>query len=179
MFYVSEVSAAAPAAFQTPLQEKVYQTLAALQIPFERVDTDEAITMEDCVLIDQKLDMKMVKTLFLCGRHKSAFYLFVTAGDKPFRSKDFSGALGVPRVSFAPAELMPQMLGTKIGAATVFSALLDTAKEVRFVFDSDVLKEEWYGCSDGTTTGYMKLRTESILREFLPYTGKSFSIIEI
>ncbi len=26
----------------------------------------------------------------------------------------------------------------------------------KIVFDKDVLKEPWYGCSDGTTTGYMK-----------------------
>ena len=179
MFYVSEIYTQAPASFGTPLQEKVYLTLAKLDIPFERVDTDEAITMDDCVLIDERLDMKMVKTLFLCNRHKTAFYLFVTAGDKPFSSKEFSKALGVSRVSFAPADLMPEMLGTKIGAATVFSALLDTARDVQFVFDSDVLKEEWYGCSDGTTTGYMKVSTKRILNDFLPYTGKTPRIIEI
>ena len=179
MFYVSEIYTQAPASFGTPLQEKAYLTLEKLDIPFERVDTDEAITMDDCVLIDERLDMKMVKTLFLCNRHKTAFYLFVTAGDKPFSSKDFSNALGVSRVSFAPADLMPEMLGTKIGAATVFSALLDTARDVQFVFDSDVLKEEWYGCSDGTTTGYMKVSTKRILNDFLPYTGKTPRIIEI
>ena len=179
MFYVSEVSTRPPVSYSTPLQEKVYQTLAGLDIPYERVDTDEAITMEDCVLIDEKLDMKMVKTLFLCNRQKTAFYLFVTVGDKPFRSKEFSNALGIPRVSFAPAELMPEMLGTKIGAATVFSALLDTAKDVQFVFDSDVLKEEWYGCSDGTTTGYMKVSTEKIVKDFLPFTGRELRIIEV
>lgn len=179
MFYVSEVSRKAPAVFLTPLQEKVYQTLTGLEIPFKRVDTDEAITMDDCVLIDEKLEMKMVKTLFLCNRKKTAFYLFVTAGDKSFRSKEFSNVLGVSRVSFAPAELMPEMLGTKIGAATVFSALLETAKDIQFVIDSDVLKEEWYGCSDGTTTGYMKVRTEDIVRKFLPFTGRTPRIIEI
>lgn len=179
MFYVSEVSTKAPEVFQIPLQEKVYRTLAALDIPFERVDTDEAVTMDDCVLIDEKLDMKMVKTLFLCNRQKTVFYLFVTAGDKRFNSKEFSGALGVSRVSFAPAELMNEMLGTKIGAATVFSALLDTAKDVQFVIDRDVLNEEWYGCSDGTTTGYMKIRTEKIVNDILPYAKKPLRIIEI
>ena len=179
MFYVSEIQTQAPETFHTPLQAEVYRTLAILDIPFERVDTDEAITMEDCILIDEKLDMKMVKTLFLCNRQKSVFYLFVTTGDKPFRAKDFSGALGVSRVSFAPAELMPQMLGTKIGAATVFSALLDTAKDVHFIFDRDVLKEEWYGCSDGTTTGYMKIGTERIVKDFLPYTKKQLQIIDV
>lgn len=179
MFFVSEIDTNAPRQFLTPLQEMTYTTLSKLNIPYQRVETDEAITMEDCVQIDAKLQMKMVKTLFLCNRQQTAFYLFITAGDKPFRSKDFSNALGVARVSFAPAELMETMLGTKIGAATVFSALLETAHDIQIVFDKDVVEEEWYGCSDGTTTGYMKVKTEQILHQLLPYTKHSWTIIEV
>ena len=179
MFYVSDPISTAPEQFRSPLQEETYAALEHLQLPFERVDTDEAITMEDCTLINEKLNMKMVKTLFLCNRQQTAFYLFITAGDKPFRAKDFSTALGVARVSFAPSELMEKMLGAKIGAATVFSALLETASQVQIVFDKDVLAEEWYGCSDGTTTGYMKIKTEHIIRRFLPYTKHDPAIIEV
>lgn len=179
MFFVSDIYTVIPQQFHTDLQEKTYQALQHLQIPFERVETDEAITMEDCVQINAKLGMKMVKTLFLCNRQQTAFYLFITAGDKPFRAKDFSNALEIARVSFAPAELMEQMLGTKIGAATVFSALLDTDCMVQIVFDKDILAEEWYGCSDGTTTGYMKVKTEHILHQFLPYAKHTPTIIEV
>lgn len=65
---------------------------------------------------------------------------------------------------------METMLGTKIGAATVFSSLLDTEGKVQIVFDKEVLSEEYYGCSDGTTTGYMKIRTEDISGNFLKFT---------
>ena len=179
MFYVSEIQKKAPAAFQTALQRKVYEVLEALQISFERVDTQEAITMEDCAAIEEKLDMKMVKTLFLCNRQKTAFYLFITTGEKPFRSKDFSEALGISRVSFAPLELMESMLGTKLGAVTVLSALLDEENAVQIVFDADVAAEKWYGCSDGTTTGYMKLETAEILHTFLPYAKHTAAVITV
>ncbi len=179
MITVSEVQDQAPAQFKTELQEKVYKILEELQIPYERVDTDEVITMEDCVAVNERLDMQMVKTLFLCNRQQTEFYLFITCGDKPFRSKDFSNALGVSRVSFAPAELMETMLGTKIGAATVFSSLLDRENKVRIVFDKDVLSEEYYGCSDGTTTGYMKIRTEDIVRKFLNDANHKPTVIEV
>lgn len=179
MFYVSNPHQIAPEQFRSPLQKKAYTTLAYLQLPFERVDTDEAITMEDCILINEKLKMKMVKTLFLCNRQHTEFYLFITVGDKPFRAKDFSTALGVARVSFAPSELMEQMLGTKIGAATIFSALLETANQIKIVFDKDVLSEAWYGCSDGTTTGYIKIKTEYIIQRFLPHTKHKAAIIEV
>ena len=179
MITVSEIQNKAPMQFKTELQEKVYQTLAQLQIPYERVDTDEVITMEDCIAVNERLAMKMVKTLFLCNRQQTEFYLFITPGDKPFRSKDFAGALGVSRVSFAPAERMETMLGTKIGAATVFSSLLDTEGKVQIVFDKEVLSEEYYGCSDGTTTGYMKIRTEDISSKFLMFTKHIPAVIEV
>lgn len=179
MIAVSEIQTQAPVQFKTALQEKVYRTLAELEIPYERVDTDEVITMEDCIAVNNKLDMKMVKTLFLCNRQQTEFYLFITCGDKPFRSKDFSTALGVARVSFAPAEQMEAMLGTKIGAATVFSALLDTAARVQIVFDKAVLAEEFYGCSDGTTTGYMKIRTADIKDKFLRFVRRQPAVIQV
>lgn len=179
MITVGDIHTEAPAVFKTPLQERVYRTLTKLDIPFQRVDTDEVITMEDCIRINEKLNMKMVKTLFLCDRKQTQFYLFITCGDKPFRAKEFSAALGVARLSFAPAELLEQILGTKIGAATIFSTLLDKAEYVQIIIDREVVAESWYGCSDGTTTGYMKVGTDRILNDFLPYTGKKPTVITV
>ena len=171
MVFISDIMEEAPAIYKSPLQKMTYESLAKLQIPFERVETDETITMEDCLQINQKLNMEMVKTLFLCNRQKTEFYLFITLADKPFNSKNFSNELGIPRVSFAPAELMENILGVKIGAAMVFGALMDKDNLVKIVFDKDVLSEEWYGCSDGTNTGYMKVKTEQIISNFLTYAN--------
>lgn len=179
MFYVSDIKEKAPNSYKTPLQEMVYETLTKLEISFERVETDEAISMEDCIEINKKLNMNMVKTLFLCNSQKNKFYLFVTTAEKPFKSKDFSKALNISRVSFAPQELMQNILGVKIGAATVFGVLNDKENLVEIVLDQDVLLEEWYGCSDGTTTGYMKVKTEWIVNKFLPYTKHMPTVIKI
>lgn len=89
MFYVSEIFTEKPTEFKTPLQKKVYEALAEQNIPFERVDTDEAITMEDCVAINEKLSMKMVKTLFLSNRQQTEFYLFVTCGANPAKCRGY------------------------------------------------------------------------------------------
>lgn len=179
MFYVSDIKKERPAQPKTELEQKVYCALEQLNIPFSRVDTDEAITMEDCAAIDEKLCMKTVKTLFLCNRQQTVFYLFITCGDKPFSSKEFSAAMGVSRLSFAPAEKMGGILGTKVGATTVFSALLDSARDVRIVFDRAVLSEEYYGCSDGTTTCYMKIKTDDIFHKLLPFTGHEVTVVEV
>lgn len=179
MVLVSEAFTTVPESYSTPLQENVYQVLQDLEMAFQRVETEEVITMEDCQQINERLDMDMVKTLFLCNRQKTNFYIFVTCGDKPFKSKEFSQALDIARVSFASAEQMDAMLGTKIGAATIFSTLLEEAKQVQLVLDKDVCEQEYYGCSDGTTTGYLKLKTSEVLEKFLPYVKRQPKIIEV
>ncbi len=179
MFYVSEVKTEAPETFKSELQQKIYETLNHLSIPFERVDNDPAITMEDCILINEKLDMKTVKTLFLCNRQQTDFYLFVTLDSKPFVTRNFSAALGISRVSFATEELLFTILGTKIGATTVLSSIMDVENKVRIIFDKEVLENEWYGCTDSTTTSYMKLKTTDILEKFLPFTKHEITAIEV
>ena len=179
MFYVSEVKTEAPKVFESELQQRIYETFADLDIHFERVDNDPAITMEDCALINERLDMKTVKTLFLCNRQQTNFYLFVTLDGKPFVTKDFSAALGISRGSFATEELLFSMLGTKIGATTVLSSIMDTENKVRIIFDIEVLKNEWYGCTDSTTTSYMKLKTADVLEKYIPFTKHEITVIEV
>lgn len=53
MFYISEITDKAPEKFVSGLQEKVYGALAELDIPFERVDTDEAVSMEECIAVGE------------------------------------------------------------------------------------------------------------------------------
>lgn len=179
MFYVSEIYNNKPDKYKNKLEEIVYNTLEELNISYERVETDEAITMEDCIEIDKKLNMKMVKTLFVTNRQKTNFYLFITCGDKRFDSKKFSSELNISRVSFADSSLMEEILNTKVGATTIFSVLIDKENKINVIIDKDVLNEEYYGCSDGTTTGYMKIKTEDIINKLLPYSNHKEIVIEM
>ena len=179
MIYVSEPYSAAPSEYRNDLHRRVYKTLAELSIPFVRVDTDEAITMEDCVAIAEKLETPVVKTLLLCNRQQTNFYLFVTTSDKPFSTKNFSRAMEISRVSFASAEQLESMLGTKVGSASVLSLLHDPDRRVQLVFDRQALEADWYGCSDTTTTGYMKLPTDDVLHRFLPFVGHEPTMIDV
>ena len=88
-------------------------------------------------------------------------------------------AIGVSRVSFAPEEKMEEMMGNKIGETTVFGALMDPEQKIQVVIDKEVADSEWYGCSDGVTTGYMKLKTKDVLEKVLNYAKHKPEIIEI
>lgn len=174
--YVSEISSAAPETFGSDLQKLVYEKLNEYSVPFMRVDCEDGTTMEDCLAIDKALDVKTVKTLFLCNRQKTNFYLYVTEGDKPFITKEFSAALSISRVSFAPEEMLMEKMGTKIGATTCLSFLLPETENVTLVFDASVLARDTFCCTDGTHTGFIKVKTED-LKKIFSYIYKEYIVI--
>ena len=175
MFYVSDIIAEPPEVFATELEKRVYEAFGEMGIAFERVDTDPGITMEDCQNIDAKIGVRIVKTIFLCNRQQTEFYLYVTTDDKPFVTREFCGALGIPRVSFASAEKLWELTGVEVGATTVLSAILPQAAGVHLVMDRGVVESEWFAYTDGTATCFVKIRTKDLLEKYL--AGKQISFI--
>ncbi len=176
MFYVSEPMTTPPEQFATELQKLVYETFAAKGIPFTRVDTDPGITMEDCQHIDARMGVHIVKTIFVCNRQQSEFYLYVTSDDKPFVTRDFCTALGgIPRVSFASADKLKEIAGVEVGATTILSAVLPSAQNVHLVMDADIAKAPDFACTDGTATCFVKIRTTDLLEKYL--AGRSVALI--
>ena len=178
MFKVSEIMTTPPAEFASTLQRKVYKAFAVRRIPFGRVDTDPGLTMEDCQHIDAKIGVRIVKTVFLCNRQQTEFWLYVTSDDKPFVTREFCAALGgIPRVSFAPADKLRELTGVEVGATTILSAILPECASVHLVMDRAVAEAEWFACTDGTATCFVKLRTADLLGKYLPLTGKDLLLI--
>ena len=177
MFKVSDIITTPPTECSSELQRKVYEAFASLDIPFERVDTDPGLTMEDCQHIDEKIGVRIVKTVFLCNRQQTEFYLYVTTDDKPFVTRDFCGALGIPRVSFAPADKLMELTGVLVGATTILSAILPSCGKVHLVMDRSVAESEMFDCTDGTATCFVKIKTEDLLGKYIPASGNTITLI--
>ena len=125
-----------------PREIRTYDLLDRLGIPFQRTDHDPATTMEVCHDIDAVLDVLICKNLFLCNRQKTNFYLLMMPGDKPFKTKDLSGQLGVARLSFADETHMEEMLDLLPGSVSIMGLANDTAHRVQLVIDREVLEGE-------------------------------------
>ncbi len=176
-FFVSEQMSTPPVQWENETQRRIYETLQQLEIPFRRVDTDDGSTMEACVFISKGLDCPVVKTIFVCNRQQTQFYLYITTDEKPFVTKEFCGALNIPRVSFAPAEKLLEKLGTIIGATTLLALINDPEQHITLVIDKEVAEREYYACTDGTRNGFMKLKMDDLFHKYLPHTGHSAVII--
>ena len=58
-------------------EKRVYELLDSLDIEYQRVDHDVAMTMEACEEVDKLLEADICKNLFLCNRQKTDFYLLM------------------------------------------------------------------------------------------------------
>ena len=157
----------------------VYDLLEELHIPYERVDHEEASSIEDCQNVDKLLGIQICKNLFLCNSQKTAFYLLLMPGEKKFLTKDLSKQIGSARLSFAGAEYMEKFLNITPGSVSIMGLMNDREHQVKLLIDSDVLKDEYLGCHPCINTSSLKLKVADVLEKFLPYTGHDYTVVEL
>ena len=169
----------APAESRSDVENRVYECLARLEIPFTRVDHEAAFTMEDCAAISEALEVHICKNLLLTPRNRSAFYLLCMPGEKPFSTKDFSKLIGSSRLSFATEENLVALLGCHAGSASILGLMNDTEHRVTLAIDRTVAGDEWFGCHPCKNTSSLRLKTRDVLEKFLPATGHEAVIVDL
>ncbi len=157
----------------------VYDLLEELHIPYERVDHEEAASIEDCQNVDKLLGIQICKNLFLCNSQKTAFYLLLMPGEKKFLTKDLSKQIGSARLSFAGAEYMERFLNITPGSVSIMGLMNDNEHQVKLLIDRDVLKDEYLGCHPCVNTSSLKLKMADVLEKFLPFTGHDYTVVEL
>ena len=136
-------------------KETIMAHIRALNVPHEYHEHAPAHTMEDCLALPYAAaDVTFCKNLLLCNTAKTAFYLYVTVPDKPFRTGDVSKRLGSSRLSFAPAECLREMLRLEPGSLSPLGLWFDEAQQIRLAFDRDVQREgriAFHPCDNSAT----------------------------
>ena len=152
---------------------RAYAFLDKLGIDFDRTDHPEqpATSMEVCAEVDAILGVHICKNLFLCNRQKTSFYLLIMPGDKPFKTKELSGQMGVSRLSFGDESFMEQFLDLHPGSVSVLGLMNDKDKRVQLVIDEDVLKEDLFGCHPCENTSSIRFATKDLTDKILPALG--------
>ena len=152
---------------------RAYAFLDGLGIDYERTDhpDEPATTMEACARIDAVLNVRICKNRVLCNRQKTAFYLLIRPGDKPFKTKELSKQMGISRLSFADEEAMMRYLDIHPGSVSVLGLMNDHDRAVQLVIDEDVLSEEYFGCHPCVNTSSLRFTTRDLIEKIIPALG--------
>ena len=158
---------------------RVYDLLDKLNIKYQRVDHEAAMTMEACAEIDLVLNATTCKNLLLCNRQKTDFYLLLMPGDKVFQTKELSSQLGVSRLSFAAGEAMEEFLDITPGSLSVMGLMNDKDQRVRLVIDAPVLNGEFIGLHPCINTTTLRLRTNDLTEKIIPAMMHTPTIVNL
>lgn len=179
MVYISEISTKQLAKGKNPTQDKVFAMLDKLKIPYECVENDVVESMDECKEIDEALGTEIRKSIFLCNQKKTSYFLVVMPADKQLDTGALGKKLGVGKLSFAPEEAMVKYLGCHPGSASVMGTINDEDEYVQVVFDKEVADAEWFGCNPGINTAHLKLKTQDVLKKFLPKIYHKAKIVAV
>ena len=130
---------------------RAYKLLDELGVDFVRTDhfDEPATSMEACEKIDAILNVRICKNLFLCNRQKTNFYLLIMPGDKPFKTKELSGQLGIHD------------------------------HKVRLLIDEDVLEEDQFGCHPCVNTSSIRFSTKDLFAKILPAMDRTYTTVHL
>ena len=149
-------------------EKRCYKLLDGLGIEYERIDHEPLMTIEACAGVDEVLETKVCKNLFLCNRQETQFYLLMLPGEKKFSTKDVSAQLGVARLSFAKAEYMKKYLDITPGSVSVLGLMNDTGNNVQLLMDEDLLKQYRFGAHPCINTSSLRLKISDLTDKILP-----------
>ena len=147
---------------------RCYDLLDRLEIPYQRIDHEEANTMEACTEIDKALNATICKNLLLCNRQCTKFYLLMLPGEKHFKTSVFSKQIGSSRLSFADPEYMEAFLDITPGSVSVLGLMNDHNNRVELIIDEDILKGEYFGCHPCINTSSLRLKTTDLMEKIIP-----------
>ncbi len=162
-----------------PKEIRCYDLLDSLNIPYQRIDHEEANTMEACAAIDETLNATICKNLLLCNRQCTAFYMLMIPGEKHFKTSVFSKLIGSSRLSFADPKYMEEYLDITPGSVSVLGLMNDTENHVQLVIDKDILAGDFFGCHPCINTSSLRLKTADLMEKIIPAMGHTPRILPI
>lgn len=160
-------------------EQRCYELLESLSIPFDRVDHPHADTMDICAAIGEVLGAPICKNLLLCNRQCTDFYLLMLLGDKIFKTKDLSAQIGSSRLSFAQGQYMEEFLQIQPGSLSILGLMNDKNGRVRLLIDEDVLRDEYIGCHPCINTSSLRLKTRDVCDVLIPALQHEPTIVSL
>lgn len=152
-------------------EERCYELLDRLEVPFWRVDHEAADDIPACEQVEGLLGCGICKNLFLTNRQQTRFYLLIMPGEKPFKTRLLSRQIGSARLSFGSAADMERLLDLQPGSVSVLGLMNDREGRVQLLMDRELCAAQDFGCHPCRNTSSLRFSTRDLLERILPDIG--------
>ena len=158
--------------------EKVVEILNGLDIPFEIVKHEPALTTEQADSFIEGIEGVRTKTMFLTNKKKTAYYLLIMDDQKRLDMDLLKELIGANRVRMASPESLFEKMSLPAGVVSPFGLLNNTDKDIQVYFDKEIMSEKRMNFHPNTNERNLFWSTIDLLR-FLEVIGYESHIIEL
>ena len=159
-------------------QEKVYERLSQLGIPFDYVEHPEAPTIEISRQYWVDPASTHCKNLFFRNHKGNRHYLVIFHCDHTLAIRDLEQLLHQGKLSFASEQRMMKYLGLKPGSVSPFGLVNDINHEVYVFLDENLKKAEKLSFHPNDNRASLSIRTEDFIR-YMDESGNGYEWISL
>lgn len=158
--------------------EKVVEVLNGLDIPFDIVEHEPALTTEQADSFIEGIEGVRTKTMFLTNKKKTAYYLLIMDDQKRLDMDLLKELIGANRVRMASPESLFEKMSLPAGVVSPFGLLNNAEKDIHVYFDKEIMSEKRMSFHPNTNEKTLFVDTVDLLR-FLEAIGYEPHIIEL
>lgn len=158
--------------------ERVKEELNALDIGFEVVEHEPALTTEQANHFIEGVEGVRTKTMFLTDKKKRNFYLVIMDDSKRMDMKRFSEIVQTKRIKMASSESLYEKMQLPPGVVSPFGLLNNMEKDIHVYIDKEIMSEKRMSFHPNTNEKTLFLETDDLIK-YVESLGYKVCIIEM
>lgn len=160
------------------LYKKVEEKLNELNIPFEIVEHEPALTTEQADSFIEGIEGVRTKTMFLTNKKKTEFYLLIMDDKKRLDMDKFKEIVASKQIKMASEKSLFEKMMLPPGIVSPFGLLNNEDKDIKVYIDKEIEGEERMCFHPNTNEKTIFLKTVDLLK-FIESIDYIVNIVEI
>lgn len=160
------------------LYKKVEEKLNELNIPFEIVEHEPALTTEQADSFIEGIEGVRTKTMFLTNKKKTEFYLLIMDDKKRLDMDKFKEIVASKQIKMASENSLFEKMTLPPGIVSPFGLLNNEDKDIKVYIDKEIEGEERMCFHPNTNEKTIFLKTVDLLK-FIESIDYIVNIVEI
>ena len=160
------------------LYKKVEEKLNEMNIPFEIVEHEPALTTEQADSFIEGIEGVRTKTMFLTNKKKTKFYLLIMDDKKRLDMDIFKEIVASKQIKMASKNSLFEKMMLPPGVVSPFGLLNNEDKDIKVYIDKEIIDEERMCFHPNTNEKTIFLKTLDLLK-FIESIGYDVNIVEI
>lgn len=160
------------------LFEMVKEKLNELNIEFQLVEHEPALTTEQADSFIEGIPGVRTKTMFLTNKKKKNFYLVIMDDAKRLDMNMFKDIVEEKQIKMASEETLFDKMSLPPGVVSPFGLLNNVDKDIKVYFDEEIVEEERMSFHPNTNEKTIFIATNDLFK-FLENIGYEVNIVKL